>query len=642
MHSVFLYHAIQAGMNMGIVNPAMLEIYDDIPKDLLDRVEDVILNRRDDATERLLDFAETVIGSKKEKVIDEAWRKDPIQDRITHALVKGIDAYIIEDVEEARQIVDSPIEIIESHLMIGMNVVGDLFGSGKMFLPQVVKSARVMKKAVAYLNPFIEATKGEQQRAIGKILMATVKGDVHDIGKNIVSVVLGCNNYEIVDLGVMVPPEKIIETAKKENVDIIGLSGLITPSLDEMVYLAKEMERQNFTVPLLIGGATTSKAHTAVKINPEYKNAVVHVNDASRAVTVVSDLLNKDKSNAYVAKLKKDYDEFREKFLKRGKTKSYQSIENARKNKFKIDWKETVIVKPKEMGVQMLKQISLKELSPYIDWQPFFISWDLHGKFPEILKDEKVGEQATQLYDDAQKMIKKIIAKQLLKPKAVFGLFEANTINNDDVSIKKNGKEIAVFRTLRQQLQKKQGIPNIALADFIAPNNSGLTDYMGAFCVSIFGADELANSYKEKFDDYNAILVQAIADRFAEAFAEYLHKQIRIKHWGYLEDENLNNDELIKEKYNGIRPAPGYPACPDHLEKETIWDLLEVEKIIGVKLTESMAMWPAASVSGYYFANEASKYFGLGKITKDQVEDYANRKGITMEKAEKWLQPNLA
>jgi len=642
MHSVFLYHAIQAGMNMGIVNPAMLEIYDDIPKDLLDRVEDVILNRRDDATERLLDFAETVIGSKKEKVIDEAWRKDPIQDRITHALVKGIDAYIIEDVEEARQIVDSPIEIIESHLMIGMNVVGDLFGSGKMFLPQVVKSARVMKKAVAYLNPFIEATKGEQQRAIGKILMATVKGDVHDIGKNIVSVVLGCNNYEIVDLGVMVPPEKIIETAKKENVDIIGLSGLITPSLDEMVYLAKEMERQNFTVPLLIGGATTSKAHTAVKINPEYKNAVVHVNDASRAVTVVSDLLNKDKSNAYVAKLKKDYDEFREKFLKRGKTKSYQSIENARKNKFKIDWKETVIVKPKEMGVQMLKQISLKELSPYIDWQPFFISWDLHGKFPEILKDEKVGEQATQLYDDAQKMIEKIIAKQLLKPKAVFGLFEANTINNDDVSIKKNGKEIAVFRTLRQQLQKKQGIPNIALADFIAPNNSGLTDYMGAFCVSIFGADELANSYKEKFDDYNAILVQAIADRFAEAFAEYLHKQIRIKHWGYLENENLNNDELIKEKYNGIRPAPGYPACPDHLEKETIWDLLEVEKIIGVKLTESMAMWPAASVSGYYFANEASKYFGLGKITKDQVEDYANRKGITMEKAEKWLQPNLA
>ncbi len=775
MHSVFLYHAIQAGMNMGIVNPAMLEIYDDIPKDLLDRVEDVILNRRDDATERLLDFAETVKGSKKEKVVDEAWRKDSIQDRITHALVKGIDTYIIDDVEEARQIVDSPIEIIESHLMIGMNVVGDLFGSGKMFLPQVVKSARVMKKAVAYLNPFIEEAKkapkspkgtyhwetanpvlygllkeyaikmrnqpteaeallwdvikGKQiegfkfrrqhiigeyitdficlkenliievdglihqlpenktsdeertdwlelegyrvirftndevlsnldkvlekitkalavppsgVRGQGRILMATVKGDVHDIGKNIVSVVLGCNNYEIIDLGVMVPPEKIIETAKKEDVDIIGLSGLITPSLDEMVYLAKEMERQDFNVPLLIGGATTSKAHTAVKINPEYKNAVVHVNDASRAVTVVSDLLNKKTSNLYVAKLKKDYDEFREKFLKRGKTKTYLTIEKARENKLNMDWKKTTIVKPKEMGVQMLKQISLKELLPYLDWQPFFISWDLHGKFPEILKDTKVGEQATQLYEDARKMIDKIIAKQLLKPKAVFGLFEANTINEDDISIKKNGKEITVFRTLRQQLQKKQGIPNIALADFIAPNNSGLIDYMGAFCVSIFGVDKLANSYKEKHDDYNAILVQAIADRFAEAFAEYLHKQIRIKHWGYSKNESLNNDELIKEKYMGVRPAPGYPACPDHLEKETIWELLEVEKIIGVQLTESMAMWPAASVSGYYFANEASKYFGLGKITKDQVIDYANRKGISVEKAEKWLQPNLA
>ena len=774
MHSVFLYHAIQAGMNMGIVNPAMLEIYDDIPKDLLERVEDVILNRRDDATERLLDFAETVKGSKKEKVIDEAWRKDPIQDRITHALVKGIDTYIIEDVEEARQIVDSPIEIIESHLMIGMDVVGDLFGSGKMFLPQVVKSARVMKKAVAYLNPFIEEAKkapkspkgtyhwetanpvlygllkeyaikmrnqpteaeallwdvikGKQLegfkfrrqhiigeyitdficlkenliievdglihqlpenktsdeertkwlelegyrvirfrnyevlsnldkvlekiakalavppsgvRGHGKILMATVKGDVHDIGKNIVSVVLGCNNYEIIDLGVMVPPEKIIETAKKEKVDIVGLSGLITPSLDEMVYLAKEMERQNFTVPLLIGGATTSKAHTAVKINPEYKNAVVHVNDASRAVTVVGDLLNRKSSNNYVANLKKDYEEFREKFLKRGKTKNYLSLEKARENKFNIEWKETTIVKPKEMGIQMLKQISLKELYPYFDWQPFFISWDLHGKFPEILNDEKIGEQATQLYEDTQKMIEQIIENQLLKPKAVFGLFEANTINDDDISVRKNGKEITIFRTLRQQLQKKQGIPNLALADFVAPNSSSLTDYMGAFCVSIFGADELASSYKEKHDDYNAILVQAIADRFAEAFAEYLHKQIRTKHWGYSENESLNNDDLIKEKYKGIRPAPGYPACPDHLEKETIWDLLEVEKIIGVKLTESMAMWPAASVSGYYFANDASKYFGLGKITKDQVIDYANRKGISIEKSEKWLQPNL-
>lgn len=642
MHSVFLYHAIQAGMNIGIVNPTMLEVYDEIPKDLLERVEDVILNRRDDATERLLDFAETVKGTSKGKVVDEAWRKDSIQDRITHALVKGIDAYIIDDVEEARLQVVNPIEIIEGHLMIGMNVVGDLFGSGKMFLPQVVKSARVMKKAVAYLNPFIEAEKGEQQKAIGRILMATVKGDVHDIGKNIVSVVLGCNNYEIIDLGVMVPPEKIIETAKKENVDIIGLSGLITPSLDEMVYLAKEMERQDFKVPLIIGGATTSKAHTAVKINPEYKNAVVHVNDASRAVTVVGDLLNKKTTNEYVAKLKKDYDEFRDKFLKRGKAKSYISLKEARENKFNIDWKETTIVKPKEMGVQMLKQLSLKELLPFIDWRPFFMSWDLHGKFPEILNDEKVGEQATQLYEDAKKMIDKIIAKQLLKPKAIFGLFEANTINDDDISVQKNEKEIAVFRTLRQQLQKRKGIASIALADFIAPKNSGLTDYMGAFCVAIFGADDLVNRYKEKHDDYNAIMIQAIADRFAEAFAEYLHKQIRTKHWGYTENENLENTELIKEAYKGIRPAPGYPACPDHLEKETIWKLLEVEKLIGVSLTESMAMLPAAAVSGYYFGNAEAKYFGLGKITKDQVKDYANRKGISMEKAEKWLQPNIA
>ena len=642
MHSVFLYHAIQAGMNMGIVNPTMLEVYDEIPKDLLERVEDVILNKRGDATERLLDFAETVKGTIKEKVVDEAWRKDSIQDRITHALVKGIDTYIVEDVEEARLQVANPIEIIEGHLMIGMDVVGDLFGSGKMFLPQVVKSARVMKKAVAYLNPFIEATKGEQQQAIGRILMATVKGDVHDIGKNIVSVVLGCNNYEIIDLGVMVPPEKIIETAKKENVDIIGLSGLITPSLDEMVYLAKEMELQDFKVPLIIGGATTSKAHTAVKINPEYKNAVVHVNDASRAVTVVGNLLNKKTTNEYVAKLKKDYDEFRDKFLKRGKAKSYLSLKEARDNKFKIDWETTKIIKPKEIGVQILKQLSLKELLPFIDWRPFFMSWDLHGKFPEILNDEKVGEQATQLFEDAQKIIEEIIAKQLLKPKAVFGLFEANTINDDDISVQKNDKEIAVFRTLRQQLQKRKGIANIALADFIAPKNSNLNDYMGAFCVAIFGADKLVNSYKEKHDDYNAIMVQAIADRFAEAFAEYLHKQIRTKHWGYAKNENLENIELIKEVYKGIRPAPGYPACPDHLEKETIWELLEVEKLIGATLTESMAMLPAAAVSGYYFGNVEAKYFGLGKITEDQVKDYASRKGISEEKAKKWLQPNLA
>lgn len=657
MHSVFLYYAIQAGMNMGIVNPALLEVYDDIPKDLLEYVEDVILDRRADATERLLDFAETVKGSKKEKTVDLSWREHSLQERITHALVKGIDAFIIEDVEAARQLAEKPIEVIEGNLMIGMNVVGDLFGAGKMFLPQVVKSARVMKKAVGYLNPFIEAEKGEEQHALGKILMATVKGDVHDIGKNIVSVVLGCNNYEIVDLGVMVPPEKIIEAAKREGVDAIGLSGLITPSLDEMVYLAKEMERQNFDLPLLIGGATTSKAHTAVKIDTQYKNAVVHVNDASRAVTVVGDLLNKKTSKEYVVKLKKEYDEFRTKFLKRGKEKSYISITEARKRKYKIDWDASEIVKPKELGIQTLEQLSLKELVPFIDWSPFFRSWDLHGKFPAILTDEVVGEQASILYKEAQEMIEEIIVKKQLKPKAIFGLFEANTINEDDIEVllkpnrsknvissevEKSQNNKIIFRTLRQQLKKREGIPNLALSDFIAPKSSNKTDYMGAFCVAIFGAQELADGYRAKEDDYNGIMAQAIADRFAEAFAEYLHKQIRTKHWGYASSEALSNDELIKESYKGIRPAPGYPACPDHLEKETIWKLLAVEEQLGVQLTESLAMWPAAAVSGYYFANKEAKYFGLGKITDDQVTDYSIRKGITKETARKWLHPTLA
>jgi 5-methyltetrahydrofolate--homocysteine methyltransferase len=556
--------------------------------------------------------------------------------------VKGIDAFIIEDVEQARQEAAKPIEVIEGNLMIGMNVVGDLFGAGKMFLPQVVKSARVMKKAVSYLNPFIEAEKGDKQEPVGKILMATVKGDVHDIGKNIVSVVLACNNYEIVDLGVMVAPEKIIETAKRENVDAIGLSGLITPSLDEMVYLAKEMERQNFEVPLLIGGATTSKAHTAVKIDTQYKNAVVHVNDASRAVTVVGDLLNKKTNKTYIENIKKDYDAFRIQFLKRGKEKNYVSIEEARKRKYQIDWKSSPIIKPKELGIQVFEQLSLKKLIPYIDWSPFFRSWDLHGKYPAILTDEIVGNQATELFTDAQKLVQQIIAKQQLKPKAIFGLFEANTINDDDIAIYKKNEEIAVFRTLRQQLAKRDGIPNIALSDFIAPKDSQKTDYMGAFCVAIFGAQELAESYRAKEDDYNGIMAQAIADRFAEAFAEYLHHQIRTKHWGYAAKEQLTNDDFIQEKYKGIRPAPGYPACPDHLEKATIWHLLKVEETIGVKLTESMAMWPAAAVSGYYFANEEAKYFGLGKITEDQVKDFAKRKNISLEKAKKWLHPNLA
>ncbi|MDE1208352.1 methionine synthase [Tenacibaculum larymnensis] len=643
MHSVFLYYAIKAGMNMGIVNPTMLEVYDDIPKDLLEHIEDVVLDRRDDATERLLEFAETVKGTKKEsseQVLE--WRSLPLQDRITHSLVKGIDAFIEEDAEEARLSVAKPLHVIEGHLMTGMNVVGDLFGAGKMFLPQVVKSARVMKKAVAYLNPFIEAEKSEEQQAIGKILMATVKGDVHDIGKNIVSVVLGCNNYEIVDLGVMVPPEKIIETAKKEKVDAIGLSGLITPSLDEMVYLAKEMERQNLEIPLLIGGATTSKAHTAVKIDTQYKNAVVHVNDASRAVTVVGDLLNQETSNEYVAKLKKDYEEFRDKFLKRGKQKHYIPIAEARERKFKIDWDTTNITKPRELGIQKLEQVSLKDLVPYFDWSPFFRSWDLHGKFPDILEDEVVGVEATNLFADAQKMLQQIIEKQALKPKAIFGLFEANSINDDDISVQKKGKEVTIFRTLRQQLKKREGKPSFALADFIAPKETDRSDYIGAFCTAIFGADELALQYKENHDDYNAIMAQAIADRFAEAFAEYLHHRVRTKHWGYASEENLTNDELIKEDYKGIRPAPGYPACPDHLEKETIWELLQVEENIGVSLTESLAMWPAAAVSGYYFANEEAKYFGLGKITDDQVRDFAERKNIPLEKARKWLHPNIS
>ena len=643
MHSVFLYDAIQAGMNMGIMNPILLEVYDDIPKDLLEYVEDVILDRRDDATERLLDFAETVKGKKKVedgKALE--WRTLPLQERITHSLVKGIDAYILEDAEEARQSVHRPLQVIEGHLMTGMNVVGDLFGSGKMFLPQVVKSARVMKKAVAYLNPFIEAEKGEEQQMLGKILMATVKGDVHDIGKNIVSVVLGCNNYEIVDLGVMVPPEKIIETAIKENVDAIGLSGLITPSLDEMVYLAKEMERQNFDVPLLIGGATTSKAHTAVKIDTQYNNAVVHVNDASRAVTVVGDLLNKHTKNEYVAKLKKDYETFREKFLRRGKTKAYISLQEARQRKYQIDWETSEIYTPKELGIQVLEQLSLKELIPYIDWAPFFRSWDLHGKFPQILTDAIVGDQAKSLYEDAQAMLKEIVAKKTLKPKAIFGLFEANTVNDDDISVKKKGNEVAKLRTLRKQLKKRAGKPSFALSDFIAPVASGKTDYIGIFCASIFGADELAAHYKNQQDDYNAIMAQAIADRFAEAFAEYLHFKIRTQHWGYAASEHLTNEELIREEYRGIRPAPGYPACPDHLEKLTIWKLLKVEENIGVKLTESLAMWPAASVSGYYFAHKEANYFGLGKITDDQVRAYAERKGIPLEKARKWLHPSIA
>ncbi|WP_278034124.1 methionine synthase [Flavobacterium nitratireducens] len=645
MHSVFLYHAIKAGMTMGIVNPEMLTIYDDIPKDLLEHVEDVILDRRDDATERLLDFAESVkgTGSKNTEAEVQEWRSGSVQDRITHSLVKGIDAFIEQDVEEARLAATKPIEVIEINLMAGMNVVGDLFGSGKMFLPQVVKSARVMKKAVAYLLPFIEASKqvGDKE-GNGKILMATVKGDVHDIGKNIVSVVLACNNYEIIDLGVMVPPEKIIAAALEHEVDIIGLSGLITPSLDEMVFLAKELDKRNMKIPVMIGGATTSRAHTAVKIAPQYKATVVHVNDASRAVTVAGNLLD-DNKESYTVAIREEYDNLREQFLNRSRDKNFLSIEDARKNKLQLDWEQYSPVKPKQIGVQTI-EIDLDVLVPYIDWIPFFQTWELHGKYPAILTDEVVGEQASAVFKDAQAMLEVILKEKKLQAKGVYGLFPANQVNDDDIQLyDENGKELEKFLTLRQQSQKTKGAPNIALADFIAPKDNGVTDYMGAFCVTTgFGVDEWADEYRDKLDDYNSIMVKALADRFAEAFAEYLHEKVRKDFWGYDAEESLTNEELIKESYKGIRPAPGYPACPDHLEKPTIWKLLNVEEKIGVTLTESMAMWPASSVSGYYFGNPQSKYFGLGKIKEDQVVDYAKRRSISTDKATKWLSPNIA
>jgi len=642
MHSAFLYHAIQNGMTMGIVNPEMLEIYDEIDPILLEHVEDVLLNRREDATERLLDLAESFKGDVKssEKAVAE-WRNGSVQERLTHSLVKGIDEFIEIDVEEARQLVEKPIEVIEINLMAGMNVVGDFFGSGKMFLPQVVKSARVMKKAVAYLLPYIEASKDGKSSSAGKVLMATVKGDVHDIGKNIVSVVLACNNFEIIDLGVMVPPEKIIETAVKENVDIIGLSGLITPSLDEMVYLAKEMDKLNIKIPVMIGGATTSRAHTAVKIAPEYKETVVHVNDASRAVTVATHLLQSDTKITYAKSLREEYDSLREGYLNRSREKNFLSIEEARKNKFKIDWNNFEPIKPNFIGTKTI-EVELSELVDFIDWTPFFQSWELYGKFPAILTDEIVGEQATNLFEDAQKMLSQIVSEKWFTAKGVLGIFPANTINDDDVEVVAS-TDVEKFLTLRQQSQKTVGAPNIALADFIAPKEIGKQDYIGCFCVTTgFGVDEKALEFEKQLDDYNSILVKALGDRLAEAFAEYLHLKVRKEIWSYASDEVLSNDELIKEKYKGIRPAPGYPACPDHLEKPTIWKLLNVEQEIGVKLTESMAMWPAASVSGYYFANPESKYFGLGKIKKDQLEDYAKRRNINVELAEKWLSPNLA
>ena len=785
MHSAFLYHAIQNGMTMGIVNPEMLEIYDEIDKVLLEHVEDVLLNRREDATERLLDLAESFKGDFKinEKAIAE-WRNGSIQERLTHSLVKGIDEFIEIDVEEARLSANKAIEVIEVSLMNGMNVVGDLFGSGKMFLPQVVKSARVMKKAVAYLLPFIEEEKDSTaSSSAGKVLMATVKGDVHDIGKNIVSVVLACNNFEIIDLGVMVPPEKIIDAAIKENVDIIGLSGLITPSLDEMVYLAKEMDKLNIKIPVMIGGATTSRAHTAVKIAPEYAATVVHVNDASRAVTVASNLLNTETKMSYSVALREEYDALREGYLNRAREKNFLTIEEARKNKFKIDWNNYEAIKPNFIGTKTV-EVELSDLVDFIDWTPFFQSWELYGKYPAILTDEIVGEQASDLFKDAQNMLSKIVSEKWFTAKGILGIFPANTINDDDIEIspptpeggapdfvdkygwetagselysvlKEKAKEMrnkpteaekmlwnvlsnkgienykfrrqhvvgeyivdficlekrliievdsaihndlaqiehdkqrtewleskglkvirftnnqvlsdffntiekirkglntilvappsgagGAFLTLRQQSQKTAGAPNIALADFIAPKETEIQDFIGCFCVTTgFGVDEKAAEFESQLDDYNSILVKALGDRLAEAFAEYLHLKVRKEIWGYASEEQFSNQELIKENYKGIRPAPGYPACPDHLEKPTIWDILKVEENIGVKLTESMAMWPASSVSGYYFAHPESKYFGLGKIKSDQIADYANRRNISIETATKWLAPNIS
>ncbi len=646
MHASFLYHAIKHGMNMGIVNPTLLEVYDEVPKKLMDYVEDVLLDRRDDATERLLDYAETIIekdkGFKKEAY---AWREKDLKSRITHALVKGIDTFIEEDAEEARLSSSRPIEVIEGPLMDGMNVVGDLFGEGKMFLPQVVKSARVMKKAVAYLQPFIEETKTESTKYAGKVLMATVKGDVHDIGKNIVSVVLSCNNYKIIDLGVMVPPEIIIRRALEEQVDIIGLSGLITPSLDEMVYLTKELDRLKINIPILIGGATTSKAHTAVKIAPQSKAPVIHVNDASRAVGVVSNLLQEDQKEAYTLKIREEYETFKVKFLERTAAKSYLSLQEAQKNPFLIDWNIFEVKKPKELGVHTIKKQSIEELVPYIDWSPFFRSWDIHGKYPEILKDKVVGEQSLVLYQDAREMLDKIIKEEWLEAKARFGLFPANSIGDDiEVYLIKNQNKVqSRLLTLRQQLKKRKGYPNFALADFVVPKTEGKIDYVGAFCVTAgFGTDKIAKAFEADNDDYSSIMIKALSDRLAEAFAEYLHREVRIRYWGYSIEESLSNEELIEEKYSGIRPAPGYPACPDHLEKKTLWKLLQVEETIGVTLTESLAMWPASSVSGYYFAHPESQYFGLGKIKEDQLLSYSKRRGISLEEARKWLNPNLA
>src|SRR3972149_6029879 len=649
MHSAFLFHAIKAGLDMGIVNAGQLEVYEEIPKDLLEIVEDVLLNRRNEATERLVDFAETVKRKEKEEVKKDEWRNAPVHERLKHALIKGIVDFIEEDTEEARKSYSRPIEVIEGPLMDGMSVVGDLFGSGKMFLPQVVKSARVMKKAVAHLIPYIEAEKSSSNdtREIGKVLMATVKGDVHDIGKNIVGVVLGCNNYNVIDLGVMVSAEKILQTAIDEKVDVIGLSGLITPSLDEMVHVAKEMERREFKLPLLIGGATTSKIHTAVKIAPGYSGNVIHVLDASRSVPVVSNLLNEDKKikEKFSKEIKAEYGKLRENHLKRAEEKNFLSIEKARENYLKTNWNKVKIVKPENPGVTVLQKYPLETIRNYIDWTPFFQTWELRGKYPAILSNQKYGEEAKKLYDDANKLLDEIISRKLLVANGVFGLFSANSVGYDDIEIYTDDSRKGVRRvlhTLRSQTPKSEGLPNLALADFIAPKESGKPDYIGAFAVTAgIGIEKLIEKYEKEHDDYNSIMTKALADRLAEAFAEYLHELVRKKYWAYSPEEEFTNSDLVKESYEGIRPAPGYPAQPDHTEKQIIFDLLNVEKNAGIILTETLAMYPAASVSGLYFVHPESKYFDVGKIGKDQVLDYHRRKGMSLEEVEKWLRPTL-
>ena len=660
IHSAFLYHAVKAGMDMGIVNPAQLQVYDDIDKTLLELVEDVLLNRRDDATERLVEHADSLKGITKEKTEkDEAWRKGTVEERLSYSLVKGLVEYIDADTEEARQKLGKPLHVIEGPLMAGMNVVGDLFGSGKMFLPQVVKSARVMKKAVAYLEPYLQAEKesnrlagivGDGRQNAGKILMATVKGDVHDIGKNIVGVVLACNNYEIIDLGVMVSCDKILEEAKKHQVDIIGLSGLITPSLDEMVHVAKEMERLGFKTPLLIGGATTSKVHTAVKIAQNYSGPVVHVNDASKSVPVASSLISNELRDAFMAEVTKDYDRLREQNKNAQSQNKYISLEEARANKFPIDWTTTKITQPSFIGNRVFTNYDLKEIAGYIDWTPFFHSWEMKGSYPKIFSDPERGAEAKKLFDDAQTMLNQIINDHWLQANAVIGIYPANTVNDDDTEVyDEQGNKLATFHSIRQQTKKPAGQYNVALADFVKPKSSESktgfkpTDYIASFALTTgIGIDEHVKRFESDHDDYKAIMLKALADRLAEAFAELMHKRVRKEFWGYAKDETLKNEELIKEEYAGIRPAPGYPAQPDHSEKLTIWKLLDVEKNTGITLTESLAMVPTAAVSGLYFSHPQSHYFGVGKINKEQVEDYARRKNEPFATIERWLGPVLS